>query len=447
MFSAVDGFRTVSINVADGYISTFNSSVEVHTTIPNSSGATLYVGSRMVPSGQTNQDMLWMKINNNNGARITTQKEIGNLTTTESGFLSTVDNSENVYVVGQSYANSTYTPAYVAKFSSTGTLDWQKEFFNGAPTDINGLYREVAVESGGGNIYCAGYNINVIGGSPSAVNSLVKYNSSGTIQYQEESAYSNVGNVLTQFNTINDLTVDSNDSLYLTGLNQIYDISNVATTFSGALQKRYANGTVEWDYTLANATNNCSFNQTVVDSSNNVYFCGYYEANNSGILGKLHANGTLDWQREYANTDIQTVCVDDTGNLFLGGRLNTDFNKAFCISIDTSNGNISWQNFVSRSTGNLLISDINYSNSFIYLGGYTQGYTGNFGGFTMKLPSNGNTTGSYGEFSFSTGNITDANLTITDSGNSLNFGTTTYSNATASLSNSNGSVARKIIPL
>jgi hypothetical protein len=78
MFSAVDGFRATSnINVADGYISTFNSGVNIYTVIPTSDGNTLYIGGTCVPPGQSDDDILWMKVNNQNAARISVEKQLG----------------------------------------------------------------------------------------------------------------------------------------------------------------------------------------------------------------------------------------------------------------------------------------------------------------------------------------------------------------------------------
>ena len=43
MFSSIDGFRNVNINVANGYIATFNTS-QYFTGIPSSTGSNIYLG-------------------------------------------------------------------------------------------------------------------------------------------------------------------------------------------------------------------------------------------------------------------------------------------------------------------------------------------------------------------------------------------------------------------
>lgn len=441
MFSAVDGFRMATINVADGYISTFNSA-EIRTIMPDTSGSTLYLGT-----GNANDDLLWMKINNNTGARISQQKAIGNVTNTEIGYYATKDGSDNTYLIGKSYSSSTYTPAYIAKISNTGTITWQKEYYDGSQADINGIFTDVACENSGGNIYASGGTNKVVGGLYTQIPCIVKYDSSGVIQYQERSGYANTGSIVYNLSRINDLTVDDYGKLYITGLFLSYDLGNSQYATSSALQKRYANGTVEWDYALTSGTGNSYFNQSVVDSSNNVFYTGFYENDPGHFVGKLYSNGVQAWQIAYSDADITSMCLDSTGNLVTTGRLTPSLNTMFYINIDTSSGNINWQNFVNSSNSNIYISDINYANNFVYLGGYQQGYSGSFPGITMKLAANGNTAGTYGQFTFSTGNITSNTSTLTSTGTSLSFGTISYANATATLPINNGSITRKIIPL
>lgn len=448
MFSAVDGFRATSnINVADGYISTFNSGVQIYTVIPTSDGNTLYIGGTCVPPGQSTNDLLWMKVNNQNAARISIEKQLGNASNPDSGLLMALDSSENVYTVGQGYYTSSNTPAIATKYTSTGTLTWQKEYADTGQADVSATFNDIAVESGGGNIYCSGSTNQLIGGTYTSIPVLVKYNSSGTVQYQEETSYANSGSLIYNFSRINDLTVGLGNRLYMAGDIVTYDFGNTTFYTSGALQKRYANGVVEWDYTSSSSNANIIFRQSVVDSSNNVFVTGYYENANGNFITKLYANGVVDWQTEYVDTSITSIGLDDTGNLYMAGRLSPSFNDAFYISIDTSTGNINSQTFINRSTGNLFIADINYANNFVYLGGYTQGYTGVYNSFTMKLPSNGNVSGTYGEFSFSTANIVENSITLPGGGGNLDFSTVTYGEATASLTDTNGVVGRRIIPL
>lgn len=439
MFSAVDGFRTTTINVAGGYISTF-SSTEVRTSMPDSTGSVLYLAGGA-------DDLQWLKINNDTGARISGQKKIGDATNPETGLFASKDSSNNVYLVGQSYTSSTYTPAYIAKISTSGSLTWQKDYFDTTQSDISGIFRDVACESGGGNIYCSGTVNKLVGSQYTGIPSLVKYNSSGVVQYQERSGYASSGNLVYNLSIIQDLAVDDYNKLYVTGYYQTYDFGSSQFLTSSALQKRYANGTVEWDYSL-NASGNSTFSQSVVDSSNNVFYSGYYENDGGGwLLGKLYSNGVQAWQQTYSNTNINSICLDNTGNLYVAGRLVPDYNTGFYLNIDVSTGNINWQNFINSSEGNIYFNDINYSNSFIYAGGFQQAYTGNYPGFTMKLPSDGNTTGTYGQFTFSTGNITSSTSNLSGTGTALNFGSITYSNAAGSLPIGNGNSTRKIIPL
>jgi hypothetical protein len=449
MFSAVDGFRTTTVNVANGYFSTFSANSQVYSSIPSSDGNTLYLAGAIDSTG-SDTNILWMKVNNINGARISSQKVLGNATP-ESGLMAALDSGENSYVVGSTQVNTSPSQynALITKYSSSGSITWQEELIPPLVPTGSALYGNVACEAGGGNIYASGYTVINTGASgTTGIDTLVKYNSSGTIVTQERTAYFNVANTAYD-QTIRDLTIDSSNNLYITGyVPQSFD-SNVTYKNSGTIQKRNSSGTVQWDANFYDSTNtsNVQLEQTIVDTGGNVYVCGTGVGSSPppGILAKVFANGTIDWIKDYSNCDIITISLDDTGNLYAGGRLSTDATKSWYASIDESTGNVTWQNFITCSTGNTIINDINYANNYLYLGGY--GLPASFRGFSAKLPSDGNSLGTFGAFTISTGNVSTSSSSVTNGGNSFGFSTTTYADTTGNVSISNGPVARKIIPL
>lgn len=95
----------------------------------------------------------------------------------------TVDSSENVYLcsMGNTGVNSMVT----AKFNSSGTLQWQKLIGNSNGTVGYG----VAVDSSG-NVYSVGYS-NATGSGLQQDIVIVKYNASGTLQWQRYLSASN----------------------------------------------------------------------------------------------------------------------------------------------------------------------------------------------------------------------------------------------------------------
>jgi hypothetical protein len=236
--------------------------------------------------------------------------------------------------------------------------------------------------------------------------------------------------------------------LYITGyVPQSFD-SNVSYRTSGFVQKRNSSDTVQWDCNFYDSTNtsNVFIIQSVVDSSGNVYACGDVSSNfiKPGILSKIHSNGAISWVKDFANCDITTVSLDNTGNIFVAGRLKTDSSNSWYASIDESTGNVSWQNFLQITGANIIITDINYANSYLYMGGYSSSNT--FSGFSMKVASDGNTTGSYGFVNINTGNVFVSNSSISSGGDDVSFANTSLANLTGNASQLTGSVSRRIIP-
>ena len=95
--------------------------------------------------------------------------------TSTRGYGIAVDSSSNVYVTG-SYSTNTEKTMVFAKYDTNGTLQWQRSL--GSQYSIRGL--GVAVDSSGDPYFC-GYSFNSSGISNAQI---VKYNSSGTIQWQ-----------------------------------------------------------------------------------------------------------------------------------------------------------------------------------------------------------------------------------------------------------------------
>lgn len=445
MFSAVDGFRSSVVNVANGYFATF-SSTSLYTGIPSTDGSvTVLAGT----DSSTEANIIAVKLNNTNSARITFAKELGNVTNTQTGLLGTVDGGGNIYLVGSATVTGSPTNASISKLDSNGSLLWQKDLL---PTTYGGavaIYGNVDVEAGGGNVYASGYSTVLISGNLEAITTFVKYNSNGNIVSQRRSSYINAGGSFGVLDgRIRDITVDSGNNVYITGqVPQSLD-GNVTYKFGGQVQKINSSGTVQWNSGLYDITNtgNVIFDQSVVDSSGNVYTIAQTTVSPyDPILMKFHSNGVISWQKDVDNVILQSLSVDNTGNLYVAGRLSSNLAYSWYASFNENTGNINWQNFIYSSSGNMVINDINYANSFLYGGGVFQ--TGSNTGFAMKLPSDGSGSGTHGPFVISSGNITIATNTLSSGGDNFGFTSTSLSNTNGSLTLTNSTTTRKIIPL
>ena len=88
-----------------------------------------------------------------------------------------VDSSGNVYITGSTGGQGTGTSMHTAKYNSSGTLQWQRNL-SGTGTDL-GI--DIAVDSSA-NVYVVGRTSSSGQGFSDIL--IVKYNSSGTIQWQ-----------------------------------------------------------------------------------------------------------------------------------------------------------------------------------------------------------------------------------------------------------------------
>ena len=115
-----------------------------------------------------------------------------------------VDSGGSVYVGGYTQLDSA-TDKYaflVAKYNTSGTIQWQKKLYQSFGNNIvQGFY----VDSGG-NCFLGGYSSQ---SGPQTFGLLAKYNSSGTLQFQRQFGVSTGS-----FSNVNGIQIDSSGSIY-----------------------------------------------------------------------------------------------------------------------------------------------------------------------------------------------------------------------------------------
>lgn len=219
-----------------------------------------------------------------------------------------VDTSGNVYVSGNDYDN-TYsdTGAVIAKYNSSGTLQWKKTVFG------SGENYSTAVDTSG--------NVYLCGSSYSSGNCFIirKYNTSGALQWQR-----NLGGGGTGVNgTGYSIAVDTSGNAYVCGYSNASgsgdDIQLAKYNTSGTLQwQRYLHGHTDRGYSIA------------VDGSGNCYVCGQSNQAMFGQydiqLAKYNTSGTIQWQRRLGGTgeDIgYGIAASSDGTIYVRGYLGT----------------------------------------------------------------------------------------------------------------------------
>lgn len=201
--------------------------------------------------------------------------------------------SGNVYVCGSIGAFGA-TGATVAKYNSSGTLQWQRVIYDGT---YGYSFAAIGLDSSE-NIYASG-NGNT-GGSPRLL--IAKYNSAGTLQFQKTMALGGVTGKRTGS------MMDSSGNFY-------------ALTSNNVLLKFDASGAILWQRTV---TANYSIDSYSTDKSGNVYVVGTDGTPRATTIYKFDSSGTLQWQRKLASTA--------TGNpVYAGGIYADGFNNLYVV--------------------------------------------------------------------------------------------------------------------
>jgi hypothetical protein len=299
-------------------------------TIDNSGN--VYVSGYAKIDSSNNTGSLVYKLNNNGDIQWQYfMNDAAYVTPSNANYKITIDSSNNVYVVGAALNGSINVSCIVYKLNSSGTLQWQKKLTDTYSGKINyaGFYN-VTID-GSGNLYAVGRTTDPNTGY--IIGIIAKYNSSGVLQWQRVVTDStNAGG-----ETLNGVAVDGSGNVYVVG--QGASSGNILTL----IIKYNSSGTLQWQRTLQNdvggttQTGDC----VAIDSSNYIYVIGNgaYSGTKTGMsISKWDSSGTIQWQRIFASTNTSPasvgnfITVDNLGNLYFGGYL-TNTSNIVCISI------------------------------------------------------------------------------------------------------------------
>jgi hypothetical protein len=294
-----------------------------------------------------------------------------------------VDSSGNTYYAGYSnaYPSGTDYSQNLVKYNSAGAIVWQRKLDTSGVNDIS---YTVSVDTSG-NVYILGF------GNSNTYGTYIKYNSSGTLQWQKRLSDSFI------YVLIYGSVIDSSGNLYIAG--QTYN--NSTNTYDGVVVKLDSSGAITWQRRLY--TNNTDgFLGIALDSSNNVYVCGFTVTSTTpttqrkGLILKLNSSGALQWQREITSLyDVYTesIVCDSAGavyvsSLFRDSNGGTVFGSVVKYS---SSGTLQWQTKTTYSAygigttpTNTQSLDVDSSNN-IYVISYSSSYVTS-GGTVLGSP-------------------------------------------------------------
>lgn len=338
----------------------------------------------------------------------------------------TIDASNNIYVsFWVRNAAGTIDTGFLVKYNSAGTIQWQRQLTATSNT-VN--TQEVYIEPGGANVYVCG-SCTISGNQAFHV---VKYNSSGTLQWQRQLTGGSS-------NTTYDIHVDSSSNVYLAG-----QTNRGTAQFDGYIAKYNSSGTLQWQRQFTYGVGQGQITSITTDSSLNVY------AGNSNpvtMMWKLTSAGATTFQQQnngYYLPYRGFVC--DSTNVFGNTYIGTNDNLVSAIS--TSTGAVTWMNRFTQAS--VVFGGAAFGSSG-YLLATSRGVSGSdvYGGH-FRVPTNGANTGA-GSISASpintvysvapnTGTITSTSFTNsagahTDAAGSLTSATSSLTDSAASNGN------------
>lgn len=361
------------------------------------------------------------------------QKILLNASYGTSGSSVAVDSSGNIFVAGDSSPNA-YTDMQLAKYNSSGVLQWQKLLGN-TGTGVNEAAASVATDSSG-NVYVSGYAVISPFGNEAII---AKYNTSGTLQWQRQ-----LGGTGSGVERARGIAVDSSSNVYTVG---------TTTSTTGGLArfiitKHNTSGAIQWQRFLGGTGGQEGYS-IAVDSSANVYVCGYSDTSGTKdcLVAKYNTSGTLQWQRTLGGAGIEYaygIAVDSSANVYICGQ----YNSADCLLAKyNTSGTIQWQRRLASSAPNEQANAISISPlGDILVAGYY-----NPSGYYMilaSLPSDGSKTGTYtvgsSSFTYDATTMTDAASSQTSSTGTLSDNPASLTDATSALSSSDSTLTSTV---
>ena len=309
-----------------------------------------------------------------------------------------IDSSGNVYVGGRIGASAQYSSnQLIVKFDSSGNYVWKKQFGDGNTGPGSSSVLQIAISSAD-DIYVTG---SIKGGGTYgnlySYISLVKYNTSGDVQWQRSLNQS--GSQVTG----NGVTIDSSGNIYVVGSGQWsgYD------SYNNAIIAKYSStGTLLWQQAVAGTSSvSMGFTKTACDSSGNVYAvatANFSSATPKVVIVKYNSSGTVQWSRQWGTTgtnnqmSVGSIKIDSSDNLYISGSTYNSITSNFEDSIIAkynSSGAIQWQRYINApnmGSGPQLHVD-NLNNFYIATDSNKNGNKW----VVAKLPTDGSKTATY----------------------------------------------------
>ncbi len=287
------------------------------------SGSTI-TGCAIAPTGgppPTTDDAYLAKYDSSGALQWT--RQLGMSSSDEYANSVAVDASGNVFIGGVTNGSLDGTnqggdDAFVAKYDSSGSLQWTRQWGTSA-TD----YAESLAVDSSGNVIFGGATNALLGGLNQGYDALMaKYDSSGSLLWTEQ-----LGTFDSDYG--HSVDVDSAGNVLLCGKTSGSLGGSNQGSFDAFLAKYDPSGTQLWSEQLGTGSYEFCYSVSA-DADDNMFIVGHTlgslgganEGNFDAYLAKYDASGTLLWTQQLGSDskdDAHSVDVDSAGNVFFCG--------------------------------------------------------------------------------------------------------------------------------
>lgn len=240
---------------------------------------------------------------------LTWQRRLGTAAGTDGGYAIGLDSSENVYLAGDTrITTSNVQRPYIAKYNSSGTLQWQRTYTGFQGSGLDAGFTCIAVTAAG-TIYAGGYDNTSTQLQSFAI---AKMDTSGNRVWERKDNVSNTTNEV-----ITGIAVDSSENVFACGSD--------SGTQEGYLYKLNSSGTGQWGRILSSSGNDLVFNKVATTSTGDIIVVGTI---NSGdfIAARYDTSGNLVWQRRMdTGGSISGNSVRVVGTSYTFGSSSNDY--------------------------------------------------------------------------------------------------------------------------
>ena len=222
-----------------------------------------------------------------------------------------VDQSENIYFAAWDFTSSP-AATQIVKLNSSGSVLWQQRLRNdsvleGGAQAADSVFpgQRASIDSSSNVLLCLNAVANFQGSGSSRGVIVVKYNSSGTLQWQKRiNASLTSGTFSSQrFFSVYNSGVDSSGNFFVL----CNDGGTTDEPARATLVKLDSLGNLIWQKNIFGA-NNSSYNSVKIDNQSNVYISG--SLGSSVFFIKYNSSGFIQWQRLVTISNSPSAALD-----------------------------------------------------------------------------------------------------------------------------------------